>query len=135
MIGDARTITRLSLADWLKHDKIVKLLRQRGFRPPLLGIMAEPGHEPAVAIVNHGSWKAICPDPGCPGAEDIWREGPYLFYCCTCGNRAVGGHWRRLVVPPSFEAVEVPLLKLPRTQQHWHPEAGNDVVPLATAGG
>ena len=69
MIGDARTITRLSLADWLKHDKIVKLLRQRGFRPPLLGIMAEPGHEPAVAIVNHGSWKAICPDPGCPGAE------------------------------------------------------------------
>lgn len=122
MIGDGRTVTHLSLHQWTATPPIVQLAARRKIKiPPLTRISDEP---PVPAFVNYGSWKVCCPDPLCGGAEDVWREGPHLMICMSCGNRMAGGLWLRVLLPEPVErdAIEERLSGLPRHEQNWQPE-------------
>jgi NMD protein affecting ribosome stability and mRNA decay len=61
---------------------------------------------PVAATINHGRLIAECPD--CRGAEMVWRERPLLL-CHSCGNRAIGGKWRRVALPGDLPAIEAEL--------------------------
>lgn len=125
MIADGHSITGLTLGAWARSAVIQRLAHRRGLRIPPLTAVDEQA-EPAVAVVNWGSWKAEC--PACAGgAEDVWLESP-LFFCLTCGNQAVGGLWRRVVLPDNIAAIEAGLAVLPREQRNWRPgeEVGSD---------
>ena len=73
--------------------------------PPPLGRVVEAA-APAVARVNHGRWIADCPSEGCAGAEMVWPATP-LFWCGGCGNRALGGLWRRVALPERAERASI----------------------------
>jgi hypothetical protein len=99
--------------------------------PPLDQVAATAS--PLVAEVNHGVWIAPCscgarglPSPGCV----VFLEQP-LGWCVRCRNRAWGGGWRRIVVPPDDErvAIEAALLARPDpTTRSWLP--GETVAEL-----
>jgi len=69
---------------------------------------------PAEAEVNVldgvARWVALCPD--CGGAEYVWLDAP-AFYCVSCGNRALGGRCRPLVIPDDRTEIEAALLARP----------------------
>ncbi|MGE3272685.1 MAG: hypothetical protein AB7P40_28355 [Chloroflexota bacterium] len=120
MIGDGRTVTGLSLAEWRQSAPILKIARRRGFLVPALDIIADA---PAVpALINWGSWKVLCPDPSClGGCEDVWREQPQLF-CMKCGNRAADGHWLRVALPENRAEIEAELIAIPdQRARNWRP--------------
>ncbi len=60
-----------------------------------------------VAQRDGGRWVAVCE---CGGAEVV--AGPnapddeQVFFCCSCGNAAVGGRWRPVVYEEVRDAVE-----------------------------
>ena len=62
---------------------------------------------PVEAVWDDGRWVAVCE---CGGAEVV--AGPdapddeQVFYCCSCGNKAVGGRWRPVVYEEVRDAVE-----------------------------
>lgn len=122
MIADGRAITGLSLEQWTRAVVVRDKARRNRVKIPPLTTVSEG--EPVAAIVNYGRWLAMCPDPTCGGAEDIWREGPLLFLCLRCGNRAVGGGWLRVLMPEPDErdVIEEMVLSLPRHEQNWQPE-------------
>lgn len=61
--------------------------------------------EPMVARVNHGIWIALCScgAPGLPVPGCLVFLGDPFGWCVRCGNRAWGGGWRPIVVPPPDE--------------------------------
>lgn len=125
MIDDARTTPlglRLTIQQWPRDTRIRQLARQRGIDripgPELVAAEAVP----ARAFVNHGTWKAWCPD--CVGAaEDVWK-GYAAFFCMRCGNRACGGSWRPLVWPENVGEIEQRLARLARERRNWDPWTG-----------
>ena len=127
MIGDGRSITGLSLDQWTKAVVVRQIASQRRIKIPPLTSIAEDA-PPVLAFVNYGHWKAFCPNPACGGAEDIWREGPWLLFCLRCGNRAVGGRWVLVTMPEPAErdAIEERLAPLHRHEQNWEATEGED---------
>ena len=84
--------------------------------------------EPMVARVNHGIWIASCscgapankvPTPGCV----VFLGSPF-GWCVRCNNRAWGGGWRRIVVPPEHERRLIEAVLLCRQNvgdRNWEP--------------
>jgi hypothetical protein len=121
MIGDGRMLTGISLDVWARSSRIQRIAARRGFAvPPLAAVGDAP---PVAAIINHGRWKVECPTTGCLGCEDVWREGPLLFFCMACGNASSGGLWRRIAMPADVVAVEAEVLADPIWRVlTWRPE-------------
>lgn len=80
--------------------------------------------EPARARVNHGRWIVDCPayDGRCAGTLFVWIEGPHQFLCHVCGNRSIGGKWRRVELPADWADIDAALfLRDIQTERNWHP--------------
>lgn len=111
--------------------------RMAGFIPPPLdGPGAETRAEPAAAArVNHNRLIADCPD--CGGAEFVWRDGPHAMVCLSCLNGALGGRWRRVVMPADYPAIEAALLArpLPQTRNWSETETVADLLTQNAAEG
>lgn len=91
--------------------------------PPLSQVHDGP---PLEAKVNHNRWIVECPD--CGGAEYVFPEQP-LMLCASCWNAAVGGSWRRVVMPSERDAIENALVVRPTPQaRNWEP--GEKVAQL-----
>lgn len=121
-IADGRSITGFSLETWRTVSAITRLARQRGFQIPALAVVGEPpGGVPLPAIVNHGRWVVECPGP-CRGALEVWREGPWLFFCLACGNSISGGAWLPVSLPADADEIEAILLAEPDpARRNWAP--------------
>lgn len=121
MIHDAQTNPRgrrLSITAWPRDPSIRSMARRLGYRIPAPAFTA-PEATPARALLNHGVWRAWCPD--CPfAAEDVWR-GHNLFWCMRCGNAKIGHAWRPLVWPENRTEIETALADYPSVVQHWEP--------------
>jgi hypothetical protein len=132
MLHDAKTTPlgmALSVEAWPRDPRIRQLARARGFTIPSPTTVATDA-QPTLALVNHGVWKAWCPD--CVGAaEDLWR-GRDVFFCMRCGNKAIGGAWRPVTWPENLDAIEARLDPLPVETQNWEPW-GDDVDPTEQA--
>lgn len=120
MIHDARTNPlglHLPIEQWARHTGIRQLAAQRGIViPPLRRVAGDA--TPARALLNHGTWKAFCPD--CIGsAEDLWRGRD--FFCMRCGNASIGGVWRPVAWPENLAEIEARLDPLPVPTQNWEP--------------
>lgn len=133
MIVDGRGYFGVTLKQWATGDMPLGA-RVRGLPhvaaakqmapPPSLDQVAEG--EPLAARVCHGWWIVDCPD--CRGADFVWTDRP-LQWCGSCGNAAVGGRWRRVVVPEGRSEIEAALLARPdQTTQNWEP--GESVADL-----
>lgn len=90
--------------------------------------------DPLVAEIHHGVWIARCP---C-GARGVPRPGSIvdvacpLVWCVRCGNQAVGGGWRPVLLPPEEDraAIEAVLLCRPSVEdRNWEP--GETLADLA----
>lgn len=121
MIYDARTNPRgykLSIQQWPRDTRIMAIARMQGYRIPAATFTA-PEATPARALLNHGVWRAWCPD--CPfAAEDVWR-GHNVFWCMRCGNLKAGRAWRPLIWPDNLEEIEAILADYPAPAQNWEP--------------
>lgn len=121
MIYDARTNPRgykLSIQQWSRDTRIMAIARMQGYRIPAATFTA-PEATPARALLNHGVWRAWCPD--CPfAAEDVWR-GHNVFWCMRCGNLKAGRAWRPLIWPNNLEEIEAILADYPAPAQNWEP--------------
>ncbi len=96
-----------------------------GFLPPPVEDVAERGA--VLAEVNHNRWIAPCPD--CPGAEFVWRDGPFVMLCLSCFNGGIGHRWRRVTLPDDVGAIEAALLTRPLPDnRNWR--AGETVDEL-----
>jgi hypothetical protein len=106
------------------HPGFLLAQQAGGFAPPPLDDVADA---PSVAAyINHGRLVVDCPD--CNGAEMVWPETA-LMLCHSCGNRAVGGKWRRVVLPPRLADIEGTLGERPDARtRNWHP--GESVADL-----
>lgn len=122
MIIDGRSITGLSLEQWTRAVVVRNKARRGHIKIPPLSVVTNAA--PVPAIVNYGRWLAVCPDPTCGGAEDVWREGPHLFLCLSCGNRAAGGGWLPVLMPEPTDRdlIEEMLAALPLHERNWQPE-------------
>ncbi len=67
--------------------------------------------QPVFAHVDHGQWIARCDD--CGGPEAVDYDEP-IFYCFSCGNRAVGGRPRSVIFPEPELREEIERLLLAR---------------------
>ncbi len=121
MIYDARTNPKgwqLSIQQWPRDARVRAIARQLGYRVPAPTFTA-PDATPARALLNHGVWRAWCPD--CPfAAEDVWR-GHNLFWCMRCGNLKAGRAWRPLIWPENWQQIERDLDRFPSQAQNWEP--------------
>jgi hypothetical protein len=122
MMHDARTSPRglgLRIEQWPKDARIIQQARRRGYdRVPAPSFVA-PEATPARALLNHGVWRAWCPD--CPySAEDVWRDHN-RFWCMACGNAAIGRAWRPLIWPENLAEIEAALAGYPPPAQNWEP--------------
>lgn len=70
-----------------------------GYEPPLIEEIAQV--DPIPAEVNHGTWiwRCDCGAPGLPAGGGVVFHGQAVGWCPRCGNAAVGGLWRPLLVP------------------------------------
>jgi len=121
MIYDARTNPRgfkLSIQQWPRDSRIMAIARAQGYRIPAPTFVA-PDATPARALLNHGVWRAWCPDCAF-SAEDVWR-GHALFWCMRCGNLKAGNAWRPLVWPENWQQIEADLDPFPPQAQNWEP--------------
>ena len=102
------------IASTLKHSVVASVVK---------------GHE-VYARVNHGRWLADCGD--CNGAELVDPSEP-VFMCLTCGNKAVGGCFRPVVLPNARAQREAMLYleKREAVNQNWDPTVGEDIAFLA----
>jgi hypothetical protein len=132
MILDGRRIAAATLVAPAADPRASSLAFYAEPVPPPLDQVAATA-EPLVAEVNHGIWIAPCscgarnlPAPGCV----VFLALP-LGWCIRCQNRAWGGGWRRIVVPPEDEraAIEAALLVRPDPMtRNWLP--GETVADL-----
>lgn len=131
-----RNATHVYAETWHRPDRgaetVLDILRNppsgmpgRAIPEPTPGPFGEP---PARARVNHGRWVADCglPDPArgriCPDALAL-STSDRRFYCPTCFNAAVGGHWRRVLWPVNWRAVETGLEPIANArEQNWDPK-------------
>lgn len=121
MIRDGRALTGLSLDAWARSARILAIARTSGVRIPSLASISDA--EAVPAVISLGSWKVECPTEGCARAENVWREGPLVFFCLGCGNRTAGGRWRRVEMPADVDAAEAELLEHPNWLfLTWRPE-------------
>jgi hypothetical protein len=99
------------------HPGFVGAQLALGFAVPPLDDVADAA--PVAATINHGRLIVECPD--CRGAEMVWRERPLLL-CHSCGNRAVGGEWRRVALPGDLPALEAELSeRADAATRNWRP--------------
>lgn len=121
VIYDARTNPKgwkLSIQQWPRDVQVRVIARQLGYRVPAPNF-TNPDATPARALLNHGVWRAWCPD--CPfAAEDVWR-GYNLFWCMRCGNLKAGRAWRPLIWPENWQQIEADLDRFPSQAQNWEP--------------
>ncbi|MGE3270385.1 MAG: hypothetical protein AB7P40_16650 [Chloroflexota bacterium] len=121
MIYDARTNPRgfkLRIDQWPKDAQVRRIAAQLGYRVPAPNFTA-PDATPARALLNHGVWRAWCPDCAF-AAEDVWR-GHNLFWCMRCGNLKAGRAWRPLIWPDNWQQIERDLDRFPSQAQNWEP--------------
>jgi len=99
--------------------------RKNGLSAYYHSLAAQHGHKidarlvraPAIsARINHGRWIADCPD--CAGAEYVDESEP-IFFCMSCGNLAVGGHFRRVKFPKDKAKIEGCLNGRPVANRNW----------------
>lgn len=118
-IADGRARFGVALEEFYRRPELAARIGRRGVLiPPTSDVAREAA--PALAYVNplpDGSarWIADCPDckaAGVSSAEYVWIDRP-LFFCATCGNRDVGGRWRRVVLPAERRDIERLLLARP----------------------
>jgi len=118
---------RKLLLEFYTFDMAEALLRRGLTLPPLSEVNTQA--PPAIAYVNplpNGTtrWIAECPDceaAGLTRAEYVWIETP-LFFCCHCGNRAIGGSWRNVELPAERLEIEALLLARPDpSTRAWGP--------------
>lgn len=121
MIHDARSNPngfRLRIDQWPRDPHVRRIARSRGFRIPAPNFVAAEA-TPARAFLNHGVWRAWCPDCAF-AAEDVWKDHG-LFWCMKCGNAGCGGSWRPLVWPENVAEIEAALDPFPAPAQNWEP--------------
>lgn len=90
-----------------------------GDRTPSNGILVTSPK--AIAEVYTGRWLALCPFPGCAGAEYVSFDDP-RFFCHECRNAAVGHAFVPVVVPDptNRRGIEGYLLSRPdRRMRNW----------------
>lgn len=85
-----------------------------------------PTASPLVAEVDRGAWVARCDCgmPGLPAPGCVVRLDDPWGWCVRCGNGAVGGGWRPVVIPPPAEraAIEAVLTERPDPEtRNWRP--------------
>uniref|UniRef100_A0A6M3KLR5 Uncharacterized protein n=1 Tax=viral metagenome TaxID=1070528 RepID=A0A6M3KLR5_9ZZZZ len=83
---------------------------------------------PVRAEVNHGRWIAPCPD--CNGGAEMVDPTAPIFFCMNCGNRAIGGAYRRVEFPPSAVVADIEELLSDRPEQHKNWVPGEDQATL-----
>lgn len=129
MILDGQTKFGCTLVDFYRQPVLVVQAARFGVLIPPVTEVAEDA-EPAVAYVNallDGSarWIADCPtcrSYGRTGSEYVWLSQPLMF-CMSCCNVALGGEWRRVVVPPNRAEIERLLLARPDPRtRNWRPD-------------
>jgi hypothetical protein len=122
---------KLTIERWGSHALIRDISRRRGYAIPGVNTV-NLSATPARAFLNHGVWRAWCPE--CPyAADDVWK-GHSRFWCMTCGNRGADGLWRRLIWPENLEEIESALDPFPRPAQNWEPWGeSKDIVSEAQA--
>lgn len=82
---------------------------------------------PGLAIISHNKLLAVC--PVCNGAEYVWRDGPYLMLCATCGNSDVGGKFRLVLMPEDLDAIEQILNLRPNPEnRNWFPHETQETL-------
>lgn len=132
-IVDGRAKFGKSLADFYADHDLVTRVARRGVLIPPIATVAEDA-APALAYVNplpDGSvrWIAECPDcraAGKTAAEYVWLATPLLF-CMRCGNAAIDGRWRRVLIPADREEIERLLLVRPDPgDRAWMPNESLD---------
>ena len=133
MIVDGREHFRLTLEEWATSERPPRPRKPPGLRfiaamaglpdPPPLTDVSEA--DPLPARVYRGQWIVDCP---CRGAGFVWVAEP-ITWCGSCGNRALGGSWRRVELPEDRAAIEVVLLERPDPDtRNWEP--GETVAEL-----
>ncbi len=142
-IVDGRARFRCTLPVFYRRRQIAELAAKAGVLiPPATDVATDA--PPALAFVNSlfpiesvARWLCRCPD--CPGGTAyVWLETPIMF-CITCGNRAIGGKFRPVLVPPDRATIEALLLLRPVERRNWEAyesldklRAENELLGVAT---
>lgn len=117
-IEDGRSLFDCGVEAWWDHPRLASPNGpKRRFGPlPQLDQVSEA--EPLQARIYEGQWIVDCP---CGGADFVWTDA-LLTVCASCGNRPLGGTWRRVVLPDERAAIERHLLARPEAwQRNWGP--------------
>ncbi len=106
------------LLTYTHYELFKKGYQRRNITPPsTLDDVANV--DPIVAHVSNDAWVADCPD--CGGADIVFLATP-LLWCHECGNAAVGGKWRPVVLPEEHENISAILDMRPRREtRNWRP--------------
>jgi hypothetical protein len=124
VIADGRARFGCSLEEFYHQPILVTHVARLGILiPPLADL--DGAAPPAVARIDvddgRARWIADCPDclaAGRSRAEYVWLASPFLF-CTACGNREVGGRWRRVDLPDDRATIERLLLARPDPETRW----------------
>lgn len=119
-ILDGLARTGKTLQAFHAQREILQQVARLGVALPLPSDV-DPDAPPAYAEVNPldpyepvARWIARCPD--CPGGTSyVWTAGPHVMFCLACCNRAIGSHWRPVVVPAERLEIERLLSLRPRS--------------------
>ena len=124
MIVDGRAKFGCSLEDFYRQPIMVTHVARLGILiPPLASVATDAAPALARIDVDDGQprWIADCPDCAARGrsrAEYVWVAAPFMF-CTACGNRAIGGKWRRVDLPPDRATIEALLMARPDPETRW----------------
>lgn len=107
------------LLEYTHYEGFSRGYERRGITPPDTLEFVDNG--PALeAHISHDRWVVDCPD--CGGADVVFMAEP-LMWCHECGNRKVGGKWRRVSLPSNAKQIEAILSLRPRVdQRNWRAE-------------
>lgn len=106
MIPDGLRLFGCTVEHWWHHERLRTPhgpLARFGEPAPLTEVSDA---EPLAARIYDGAWIVDCP---CGGADYLWLDA-LLTICSSCGNRGLGGRWRRVTVPENRDAIERHLL-------------------------
>lgn len=125
-VRDGRMELGCSYEQWIegrligpRANLMPNLAAQIGATIPPIRVVADVAATPA--RIDWGRWCVDCPSEGCRGAQMVWLEGPYLFWCADCGNREVGGAHRPVRVPENHAEIAASLSALTVDRQNWRP--------------
>ena len=115
-IVDGQQYFKKTLEQFYRSTTWKKATTHLNITPSLSNVSDE---RPSLAHISYGQLYASCP---CGGAEFVWKDGPLLTMCGSCGNSDINGKMRRVVLPDNLDDIADVLFKRPvASNRNWFP--------------